>query len=725
MGGIYLSTGTQYKMGKGTKSWLDGRAQTLTFVVTEDCNLRCKYCYMVHKNDRKRMSLETGKKAVDFFLSHDGFTEDAVIIDFIGGEPFLEIELIDQIADYFVSQAYKRKHRWFDCYRFNFSTNGLLYSDPRVQEFIRKHEGKVSVGVTIDGTKEKHDLQRVYADGSGSYEDVLEQVLIWQKQFPGATTKVTLGHDDLPLLAASVKHLWSLGMKDVPANVVFEDVWAEGDDLVLEQQLRDLADYVIDNQKWNEVSCSFFTDVGGFPLSDEELNRNYCGSGRMVAVDGNGNLYPCVRYMDFSLEHKKGYTVGTLDTGFDSDRIRPFLALDVPSQSDPECLECEIATSCAWCQGYNYDSASEPTNYQRSKGICKMHKARIRANNYYWGRLFNEHQILREAGREHKQHLFVMASDQCVNHCNYSPQDLPSESIGDDALQAAAKFAAEHFMTPVLLHDDNPLNSERLRRAFATRETINIVPLSQQERVRLPGTIVVVTPDQVSASTEIMGDNCVLSIEATDIADLGRCVEILLDKVTRTNINIIDSSKSLDVSRYVQELGKINVYLSEYYSRGQVREVDKVTDRLVLSKMNNCEAGYRNFAFGPNGKIYACPAFYFADPSDSIGSPEGGLRPNLTAYRLDRAPICSHCDAFHCNRCVYLNRRYTSEINTPSSQQCSVAHAERENSRNFYLLLQQQGSLSAGMQCPEAIGYTDPLDVLVKAKQIAPSLPEC
>lgn len=120
MGGIYLSTGTQYKMGKGTKSWLDGRAQTLTFVVTEDCNLRCKYCYMVHKNDRKRMSLETGKKAVDFFLSHDGFTEDAVIIDFIGGEPFLEIELIDQIADYFVSQAYKRKHRWFDCYRFSF-----------------------------------------------------------------------------------------------------------------------------------------------------------------------------------------------------------------------------------------------------------------------------------------------------------------------------------------------------------------------------------------------------------------------------------------------------------------------------------------------------------------------------------------------------------------------------------------------------------------------------
>ena len=59
-------------------------------------------------------------------------------------------------------------------------------------------------------------------------------------------------------------------------------------------------------------------------------------------------------------------------------------------QSKPECIDCEVASGCAWCQGENYDAAETPTIYQRSTAICKMHKARVRANNYYWNKLYRK-----------------------------------------------------------------------------------------------------------------------------------------------------------------------------------------------------------------------------------------------------------------------------------------------------------------------------------------------
>ena len=59
-------------------------------------------------------------------------------------------------------------------------------------------------------------------------------------------------------------------------------------------------------------------------------------------------------------------------------------------QSKQECIDCEVASGCAWCQGENYDAAETPTVYQRSTAICKMHKARVRANNYYWNKLFRK-----------------------------------------------------------------------------------------------------------------------------------------------------------------------------------------------------------------------------------------------------------------------------------------------------------------------------------------------
>ena len=398
--------------------WRGGMAKNITFIVTKDCQLACKYCYLIGKNTQERMSWEVAKQAIDFLLNQEQtFREEAVVWDFIGGEPFLEIELIDRICDYLKMEMYRREHHWFNSYRFSFSTNGINYHTEKVQRFIEKNKSHLSIGITIDGTKRKHDLNRVWKtlaasstatdNGSanycpplqggagggserGSYDDVVKNIPLWLSQFPDAGTKVTISSADIPYIKESVLHLYALGIKEVNINCVFEDVWKEGDDKLFEKQLIDLADNIIDNALYRDHACSFFAESIGKPMNREHDNRNWCGAGNMLSVDAAGNLYPCTRFAQYSLRSKKPWIIGNVWDGIDQNKLRPFLTLDRYTQSTEQCLDCEVASGCAWCQGENYDAAATPTVFQRATAICKMHKARVRANNYYWNKLFNK-----------------------------------------------------------------------------------------------------------------------------------------------------------------------------------------------------------------------------------------------------------------------------------------------------------------------------------------------
>lgn len=375
------------------KGWQEGRAKNITFIVTKDCQLACKYCYLVGKNEKERMSWAVAKKAIDYILSNeDDFRESSVIWDFIGGEPFLEIDLIDQICDYIKTEMYRRNHHWFNSYRFSFSTNGINYDSEKVQNFIMKNYNHLSVGITIEGTKRKHDLNRIWkGDGpeKGSYDDVARNIPLWLKQFPNGCTKVTISSADIRYIKESVLHLYTLNIHEVNINVVFENVWKEGDDILFENQLLELADAIIDGNLYSDFTCSFFSESIGKPIHITD-NNNWCGAGRMLAVDAAGNFYPCTRFAGYSLREKKPIIIGNVEYGIDANKLRPFLTLDRTTQSPQECIDCEVASGCAWCQGENYDAAETPTIYQRATAICKMHKARVRANNYYWNKLFQK-----------------------------------------------------------------------------------------------------------------------------------------------------------------------------------------------------------------------------------------------------------------------------------------------------------------------------------------------
>lgn len=166
------------------------------------------------------------------------------------------------------------------------------------------------------------------------------------------------------------------------------------------------------------------------------------------------------------------------------------------------------------------------------------------------------------------------------------------------------------------------------------------------------------------------------------------------------------------------------MYNKRKYPRWRNYFSNMLTDRLVLTEMHNCEAGIGNITVAPNGKFYLCPAFYYdeqmgisnrmnhstKDASRSVGDLDNGLQiPNKQLLELDHAPLCRKCDAYHCHRCIWLNDRLTMDANTPSHQQCVLAHLERNAGRELQQMLAAQG-LHTGNEIPE-IDYLDPFDV--------------
>ncbi len=361
--------------------------KNITFVVTQDCNLRCTYCYMTHKNSSNDMTLNQAKDIIDFLLDREKMRpyiniEETpfVILEFIGGEPLLKTELMIEIMRYWKIRAWELDHPWATNYRISISTNGLLYNSDLFRQFLFENYDRVSCTITIDGTKELHDSCRVDPSGKGSYDRVISNVPLWIAENPYPSTKLTIAHENIDYLADSVIDLFKKGI-DVSANCVYENVWSKGDNIRLYNQLIELADRMIDEEYYLYHFCTFFDEKLGGRVTED---RNYCGGdGSMLAVDSTGTLYPCIRYMRYSMSTgREGLSIGHIDRGWDLKAIKELSGITFSSQSPSKCMECKISAGCGWCSGLNYDLYGTPN--KRSTFICNMHRVRVLANKYYW-----------------------------------------------------------------------------------------------------------------------------------------------------------------------------------------------------------------------------------------------------------------------------------------------------------------------------------------------------
>lgn len=377
--------------------------KTITFQVTDACNLKCTYCYQINKSTHV-MPFEVAKRFIDMILDCDENTEQYIdskhasgcIIEFIGGEPFLQIDLVSEISDYFEQQLILRNHPWATRHMFSICSNGVLYFDPKVQKYIKNHMGRLALSISIDGNKELHDSCRVFPDGSGSYDIAMKAVNHFINVLGGKMgSKMTLCPENISYTFDAVVSLLQNGYKDINLNCVYEEGWTNEHAKILYSELKKLADYILEND-YDDCFISIFEENWFHPKSLDDT-QNWCGgNGDMISLDWKGDIYPCIRFMESSLGNNlKPLVVGNVYDGImvlkDHKQCAECLKnINRINQSSDECLNCTVAEGCGYCQAYNYQHSGGKID-KRATFHCIMHKARALANCYYWNKLYIKH----------------------------------------------------------------------------------------------------------------------------------------------------------------------------------------------------------------------------------------------------------------------------------------------------------------------------------------------
>lgn len=376
----------------------DDSAKDITIQVTDACNMACTYCYQ-HNKGSHSMSFETGKAFIDMLLDADERTNSYIdskrvigaVINFIGGEPWLEIEVISKISDYFIGELFRRKHPWAIKFMFSVCSNGLLHFDQRVQAYLKRHRGHFGYNISIDGDKELHDACRIDLVGNGTYDRAIAAVEQYCNELGGQIgSKMTIAPGNVDKVGKAVNAMVKSGYRHINLNCSYEAGWSNELAKELYWQLHHLTDYLFDNHMEDEVTLSIFSPMCGHCLSEED-NQNWCGgTGLMLAVDWKGDIYPCLRYMESSVgSNQPAYIIGNIYDGIcrteeHCKRIDCLSCVTRRSQSTDECWNCPIGQGCGWCSAYNYECFGTPN--KRATYICCMHKARVLANVYYWRR---------------------------------------------------------------------------------------------------------------------------------------------------------------------------------------------------------------------------------------------------------------------------------------------------------------------------------------------------
>ena len=316
------------------------------------------------------------------------------------------------------------------------------------------------------------------------------------------------------------------------------------------------------------------------------------------------------------------------------------------------------------------------------------------------------------------RHVLVILEQGAVPFCSYENPHYHSAAepqwMGGELLSAFVRHARKAHIAPTfLLGKTRP--PPRLEKLIDTLEHAKIVPLPLAEDY--PDSVLVLEADE-KASFAGLSDSVERNVilRAGKPKGLSALVEALCGKFKRLSLHQtgVEYLTDAELAVYEGELGKIAKMLGTLYRGGDAVEINVLSDRIMLSAMRNCGAGADHLTLAPNGKLYICPAFYYEDAADFVGEfdPKKGLgAKSIPAVELARAPLCSRCDAFHCKRCVFLNRKTTLELNIPSEQQCAAAHTEREASRQ---LLNDLGKLEPFARLPRIpeLTYRDPLEYI-------------
>ena len=346
--------------------------KALCLHIAHDCNLACRYCFAEegeYHGRRAIMSYDVGKKALDFLVANSG-NRTNLEVDFFGGEPLMNWEVVKQLVAY--GRSLEEEHH--KKFRFTITTNGVLLND-EILEFVNKEMGNMVL--SIDGRKEVHDRMRPHRGGQGSYDEIVPKFkkAAESRGQMNYYVRGTYTHYNTDF-AKDVLHLADLGFKQISVEPVVapetEDYAIREEDLPqLLAQYDELAEEMIKRRKeGNGFNCfHFMIDLEGGPCVAKRLSG--CGSGtEYLAVTPWGDLYPCHQFVG-----NEDFLMGNVDEGVLRTDIRDeFKQCNVYAKE--KCKDCFAKFYCSGgCAANSYNFTG---NVNGSYDIgCELQRKRI------------------------------------------------------------------------------------------------------------------------------------------------------------------------------------------------------------------------------------------------------------------------------------------------------------------------------------------------------------
>lgn len=346
--------------------------KALCLHIAHDCNLACKYCFAEegeYHGHRELMTFEVGKKALDFLIHNSGERVN-LEVDFFGGEPLINWDVVKELVRYGREQEkiYNKK------FRFTLTTNGVLLND-EVMEFCNKEMGNVVL--SIDGRKEVHDRMRPFRKGAGSYDLIVPkfQKLAESRNQMNYYVRGTFTHYNLDF-AKDVLHLADLGFKQISVEPVValpsDDYSIKEEDLpIIMEQYDYLAKEMVKRNKEGRGFnfFHFMIDMTGGPCIYKRLSG--CGSGtEYLAVTPWGDLYPCHQFVG-----KDDFCLGNVNDGIlKDDIVKEFANVNVYSKE--ECSSCFARFYCSGGCAANSFNFKNSINSVYEIG-CAMQRKRV------------------------------------------------------------------------------------------------------------------------------------------------------------------------------------------------------------------------------------------------------------------------------------------------------------------------------------------------------------
>lgn len=340
--------------------------------IAHDCNLACKYCFAgegEYCGDRSLMSFEVGKQAFDFLIANSG-TRKNLEVDFFGGEPLMNFEVVKQLVAY--AREQEKIHN--KNFRFTLTTNGVLL-DEEVMDFANKE--MYNVVLSLDGRKETNDRMRVSRNGKGSYDLIVPKFkeMVKRRGDKEYYIRGTYTHYNTDF-TKDILHMADLGftklaMEPVVASPDAPYALREEDLPVLFDQYEKLAAEMIRREK-NGKGFTFFhymIDLEGGPCIAKRIAG--CGVGtEYVAVTPWGDLYPCHQFVG-----DENYLLGNVFDGITNEEVRSrFKMCNIYTR--PQCNDCFARLYCSGgCSANAYHATGS------IEGIyelgCKLHRKRV------------------------------------------------------------------------------------------------------------------------------------------------------------------------------------------------------------------------------------------------------------------------------------------------------------------------------------------------------------